>query len=150
MTEEPTLAEERFFVVMKRIRKLGLDTHSLGNGAASPAQMSLLDWIAASPGCGVQDIADGMRLTPPTISVGVRKMEESNLVERKPNPLDARSVQFFLTRRGQALQRQIQTSHQQKFRRLLAGLTPQEQEMLLQLMERALQAAEAENSNPVA
>ncbi|MDD2696053.1 MAG: hypothetical protein PHD58_09010, partial [Anaerolineales bacterium] len=80
-------------------------------------------------------------------SVGVRKLEESSLVERRPNPMDGRSIQFFLTRRGQALQRQIQDSHRQKFRRLLAGLTPQEQEMLLQLLERALQTAEAENSN---
>jgi DNA-binding MarR family transcriptional regulator len=148
MTEEPTLAEERFFAVMKRLRRLGLDAQPLG-AAVSPAQMSLLDWIAASPGCGVQDIADGMRLTPPTVSVGVRKMEEGNLVERKPNPQDGRSVQFFLTRRGQALQRQIQNAHRQKFRRLLAGLNPQEQETLLQLLERALRSAEAENSNPL-
>jgi len=146
MTEEPTLTEERFFKLMKRLRKLGLDTNSL-DATVSPAQMSLLDFIAASPGCGVQDIADGMRLTPPTVSVGVRRMEESNLVERKPNPLDGRSVQFFLTRRGQALQRQIQNSHRKKFRRLLDGLTSQEQETLLQLLERALQAAEAENLN---
>lgn len=147
MADEHTLAEERFFAVMKRLRRLRLDTQPLGAGV-SPAQTSLLDWISASPGCGVQDIADGMRLTPPTVSVGVRKMEESNLVERKPNPLDGRSVQFFLTRRGQALQRQIQDSHRNKFRRLLAGLTPQEQEMLLQLLERALHAAETENTNP--
>jgi DNA-binding MarR family transcriptional regulator len=146
MTEEPTPTEERFFKLMKRLRKLGLDTNSL-DAAVSPAQMSLLDFIAALPGCGVQDIADGIQLTPPTVSVGVRRMEESNLVERKPNPLDGRSVQFFLTRRGQALQRQIQNSHRKKFRRLLDGLTSQEQETLLQLLERALQAAEAENSN---
>ncbi len=148
MSGEATLAEERFFAVMKRLRKLGLDTQRM-DSAVSPAQMSLLDWISASPGCGVQDIADGMKLTPPTVSVGVRKMEESDLVERKPNPQDGRSVQFYLTRRGQALQRQIQASHRQKFHRLLAGLTPQEQEILLQLMERALNAAETENSNLV-
>ena len=146
MAGEQPPDEERLYELMKRLRKLGLDTQPL-DVAVSPAQMSLLDWIAASPGCGVQDIADGMRLTPPTVSVGVRKIEESNLVERKPNPLDGRSVQFFLTRRGHALQRKIQTSHRRKFRRLLAGLTPQEQETLLELLERALQAAEAENSN---
>jgi DNA-binding MarR family transcriptional regulator len=149
MTDEHRLAEERFFELMKRLRKLGLDTHPLGDSTVSPAQMALLDWIAASPGCGVQDIADGLRLTPPTVSVGVRRLEESNLVERKPNPQDGRSILFYLTRRGQALQRKIQGSHLQKFRRLLAGLTPQEQETLLQLLERAIQAAEVENSNPV-
>jgi len=131
-----------------RLRKLGLDTQPL-DAAVSPAQMSLLDWIAASPGCGVQDIAEGLGLTPPTVSVGVRRMEEAGLLERKPNPLDGRSVQFNLTPQGQSLQQQIQASHQQKFRRLLAGLTPQEQEVLLQLLERAIRAAEAENSNSV-
>lgn len=148
MTDEQSLAEERFFEVMKRVRKLGLDTNTLGESTVSPAQMALLDWIAASPGCGVQDIADGLGLTPPTVSVGVRKMEEGKLVERRPNPQDGRSVQFFLTRRGQALQRKIQGAHRQKFRRLLACLTAQEQETLLQLLERALQTAEAENPNP--
>ena len=146
MTEEPMLAEERFFKLMKRLRKLGLDTQSL-DSTVSPAQMTLLDWIAASPSCSVQDIADGLGLTPPTVSVGVRKMEESNLVERKPNPMDGRSVQFFLTRRGQALQRQIQNSHLNKFRLLLADLTPQEQETLLGLLEKALNAVEAKNPN---
>jgi DNA-binding MarR family transcriptional regulator len=146
MTEEPTLAEERFFELMKRVRKLGLDTQSLGDSPVSPAQMALLDWIAASPGCNVQDIADGLGLTPPTVSVGVRKLEESNQVERKPNPMDGRSIQFFLTRRGQTLQRQIEDSHHNKFRRLLAGLTSQEQETLLGLLERALQFAETEVS----
>jgi len=149
MTDDHALAEERFFELMKRVRKLGLDTHSIEDSSVSPAQMALLDWIAASPGCGVQDAADGLGLTPPTVSVGVRKLEESNLVERRPNPLDGRSIQFFLTRRGRALQRQIKDSHRNKFHRLLAGLVPQEQEMLLGLLERALNAAEAKNSTPV-
>lgn len=75
-------------------------------------------------------------------------MEEGTLAKRKPNPHDGRSVQFFLTRRGQALQRKIQDAHRQKFRRLLAGLTPQEQEMLLHLLEKGFKTAEAEISNP--
>lgn len=149
MSDENTLAEERFFKLMKRVRTLGLDTHPLENVPVSPAQMSLLDFVAAFPGCGVQNIANGLGLTPPTVSVGVRKLEESGLVERKPDPMDGRSIQFFLTRRGQALQRQIQDSHRNKFHRLLAGLTSQEQETLLKLLEKALNAAEAENSSPV-
>jgi len=147
MTDEITQTEERFLNLMSRVRKLGMDTRSLESAAVPPAQMTLLDWIAAMPGCGVQDIADGLRLTPPTVSVGVRKMEESGLVERKPNPMDGRSVQFFLTRRGRLLQQQIQDSHREKFRRLLAGLTQQEQETLLGLLERAVRSAEGENSS---
>ncbi len=139
-------AEEKFYELMRRLRKLGLDSHSLENAPVSPAQIAFLDWIATTPGCGVQDIADGLGLTPPTISVGVRRLEENNLVERKPDPQDGRSVQFLLTRRGQALQRRIKDSHRRKFRRLLAGLSPQESKMLLQLLERALDTAEIADS----
>ena len=147
MAGEPTPApEERLFDLMKRLRKLGLDTHPLGDAAVSPAQMALLDWIAVSPGCCVQDIADGLGLTPPTVSVGVRRLEESNLVERRPNPHDGRSVQFHLTRRGQALQRQIQHSHRRKFRRLLAGLSPVERQTMLDMLEKALDTAELTRS----
>ncbi len=145
MTDEPALTEERFFKLMQRVRKLGLDSHPMENVPVSPAQMALLDFVAAFPGCGVQSIAAGLGLTPPTVSVGVRKLEESNLVERKPDPMDRRSIQFFLTRRGQALQRQIQDTHQNKFRRLLSGLTQQEQETLLELLTKALQTVEARN-----
>ena len=137
------MRDERFLNLMKRVRKLGLDTNACMHGSVTPAQVTILDWIAVSPGRGVQEIADGLGLTPPTVSVGVRKLEESGLVERKPNPSDKRSVQFFLTEQGQILQEMIQDAHRRKFQRLLAGLNTQEQETLLHLLERAIQTAEA-------
>ena len=142
MSPENLPPEVKFFELMKRIRKLGLASHSLEDGAASPAQMALLDWIASHPGCSLQEIADGLGLTPPTVSISVRKMEESGKVERKPNPADGRAVQFFLTERGQTLQGKIQNSQHERFRHLLAGLNGQEQQTLLALLERALNSAE--------
>lgn len=142
------MTDERFLKLMMRVRKLSLDTNVLEIDAVTPAQITVLDWIAATPGCGVQEVADGLGLTPPTVSVGVRKMEENGLVERKPNPSDKRSVQLFLTERGQAIQEKIQSAHRRKFQHLLAGLTAQEQETLLQLLERALQSAESNSGNP--
>ncbi len=144
MSSENLPPEVKFFELMKRIRKLGLATYSLEDGTASPAQMALLDWIASHPGCSLQDIADGLGLSAPTVSISVRKMEESGKVERKPNPADGRSVQIFLTKRGQALQEKIQNSQHHRFRHLLGGLTSQEQGVLLELLERALTSAESD------
>lgn len=136
--------EKQFMKLMRRLRSLGLDDHPDGNETVSPAQMALLDVVAALPGCGVRDIAEELGLTSPTVSVGVQRLEESGLVERKPDPQDGRSIRLFLTPRGQALQRQIQNNHLQKFRRLLAGLRPEEQQNLIDLLQRALNAAETE------
>jgi DNA-binding MarR family transcriptional regulator len=135
-------AEVKLFELMKRIRKLGLDNYSLEEIEVSPAQMALLDWIATNPGCGVQDIADGLELATPTVSISIRKLEQSGTVERRPNPLDRRGVKFFLTQRGQVIHEKIQNSHRKKFHHLLSGLSAQEQETLLGLLEHALQTAE--------
>ena len=136
----------KFINLIKRLRKLGLNTYALKDVSISAAQMTLLDWISTSPGCGVQDIANALKQTAPTISVGVRKLEKSKLVERKPNPMDRRSVQFFLSPKGDELQKQIQRCHHQKFQLLLSGLIPQEQERLLKLLEKAILIAESKIS----
>ncbi|MDO9301355.1 MAG: MarR family winged helix-turn-helix transcriptional regulator [Anaerolineales bacterium] len=142
MTDEITQTE-RFLQLMNRLRKLGLGNSVSGNAQISPAQMALLDWVAASNGCGVQDVADGLGLTPPTVSVGVRRLEDVGFLKRKSNPQDKRSVQFFLTAKGQSMQQQSQDFRRKKLELILAGLTPQEQETLLGLLGKALQAAES-------
>jgi DNA-binding MarR family transcriptional regulator len=146
MNSENSNSTNEFINLMKRLRKLGLDAYTLKDNSISAAQMTLLDWISTSPGCGVQDIANALKQTAPTISVGVRKLEKSKLVERKPNPMDRRSVQFFLTHKGDALQMQIQRCHHRKFQLLLSGLIPQEQERLLKLLEKAILSAESKFS----
>jgi DNA-binding MarR family transcriptional regulator len=134
---------ERFFQLMSRLRNFGVGSSESGTALVSHAQMALMDWIAASDGCGVQDIADGLNLTPPTVSVGVKRLEEAGLLKRKPNPQDKRAVQFFLTAKGQSLQKQSQVFRRRKLELILSGLTQQEQETLLELLGKALQAAES-------
>jgi len=147
MNNEDSNSTNEFIGLMKRMRKLGLDACTLKDVSISSAQMTLLDWISTSPGCGVQDIANALKQSAPTISVGVRKLEKSNLVERMPNLMEGRSVQFFLTPEGNVLQKQIQRCHHQKFQLLLSGLIPQEQENLLKLLEKAILIAELKKSN---
>lgn len=147
MVKTKITLEEQFFILMRRLRSLALDDHPEGNETVSPARMALLDTIAGMPGCGVGDIAAELDLTPPTVSVGIHRLEESGFVERKPDPQDGRSIRLFLTRRGQALQRQIRSKHLKKFRLLLSGLPPEEQQELLDLLQRALNAAEAKVTN---
>lgn len=143
MPNKMTESGEVFLALMNRLRKLGMGNPSSGTALVSPAQMALLDWIAASDGCGVQDIADGLNLTPPTVSVGVRRLEEAGLLKRKSHPQDKRAVQFFLTAKGQSLQRQSQDFRRQKLELILSGLTQQEQDTLLELLAKALQTAES-------
>jgi DNA-binding MarR family transcriptional regulator len=142
MTKIDMSHEERALRLFTRLRELDFDHCPAVSGLISPAQMTLLEKVTANPGCGVQEIADRLNLSSPTVSVGVSKLEEGGLVERKPNPNDGRSVQFFPTTRGETLHMKFQDSRLKKFHRILAGLDSQEQETLLQLLEKALNYVE--------
>jgi len=139
--------EDRLITLLHRLRRLGVENPPTDNFQASPAQIMLLEWIAAHPGCRAQDVAEGLGLTSPTVSVGLRRLEKMGLLHRVPHPSDKRALQIFLTAEGERLHQQIQALHRLKARQLLAGLTPDEQETLLTLWERALQAAEGNSSH---
>ena len=144
MSDESATVEDRLLNLLNRLRMLGPGQPPFKDEdvPVTPSQLVLLDWVAASPGCGVQEMATGLGLTPPTVSVGVRRLEEAGLLERQPNPQDGRSIQLFLTPQGETLNQRAQDFRRGRVRRLLSGLTPQEQETLLDLWERALNAAE--------
>lgn len=142
MSSKQESLDERFFNLMMGIRRLGFDQSCLEHESVTPAQVTFLDWIAERPGSGVQEIADGLNLTPPTVSVGMRKLEDVGLVERQPNLSDKRSVQFYLTKNGDALHRKIQVAHRRKFQRILSGLSASEQKTLIELLQRALRGTE--------
>jgi len=142
MADESVLVEERLLKLLLRLRKLGPGRLPFEDIPVTPPQSLLLDWVAGAPGCGIQEMAAGLGLTAPTVSVGVRRLEEAGLLEREPDPKDRRSVRLFLTAQGQTLQQRARGLRRQKVQRLLAGLTPQERETLLDLLERAISAAE--------
>lgn len=131
-----------FSNLMRRVRKLGLDAAGTDVGQVSPAQIAFLEWIAANPGAGVQNIAAGLRLSAPTVSVGTKKLEDAGLIERAANPSDARSVQFRLTVKGQQVFQQNQRFLYEKFSMLLSGLPAEDQKSLIDLLSRALHQAE--------
>ena len=135
-------AEDRLLALFERLRKLALEQNPVEDSQVTAPQLALLDWIAAAPGCGVQEVAGGLGLTAPTVSVRVRRLEEMGLVKRRPDPQDGRAVRLFLTEQGRALQGQAKSFRRTKMRRVLAGLTVEEQGILLTLLERAIAAAE--------
>jgi len=146
MIDEALPIQDRLLNLFDRLRKQALDQNPLKDSGVTGPQLALLNWIAASPECSLREIAAGLGLTAPTVSVGVRKLEAAGLVERRPDPEDGRAIQISLTQQGQALHGQARTFRREKMGRLLAGLTPEEGAALLALLEKAIVAAEEETS----
>ena len=141
-TFEARPTSDQLLSLFDRLRKLAFGQHPLQDSVVTMPQLTLLDWVAESPGSGIQDIADGLDLTAPTVSVGVRRLEAAGLLERRPDPKDGRAIQTFLTALGQTLHERACAFRREKTQRLLTGLTATEGSMLLALLEKAINAAE--------
>jgi DNA-binding MarR family transcriptional regulator len=134
--------EDQLVDLFDRLRKLAFNQHPLEDSTVTMPQLTLLDWVAASPGCGIQDIASGLGLTAPTVSVSVRRLEKAGLLEREPDLHDGRAVRLFTTAKGQTLHERARDFRRDKMRRLLRGLTAEDGTALLALLDRAIRTAE--------
>jgi len=134
----------KFLNLMDRLRQIGPQTAPPKEANISPSHLSYLTFSASHPGCGIQAMAAGLKLSKPTVSIGVAQLEEAGFFTRKPDPKDGRAIQLFLTPKGQELHQRTYEFRCQKFERLLEYLTTQERTTLVNLFEKAIQTFENE------
>lgn len=91
----------------------------------------------------------GLRLAPPTISVGTRRLVKAGWLERRQDPQDRRGKPLFLTPEGEGIINHVRQHRYQMLKLFLSGLTPDEQGQFVNLLEKAVTAMEAslENDN---
>ena len=99
--------------------------------------------------------ADGLRggelacrlgVEPPTITKMLRRLENFGLVERRPDPVDARSFRVYLTREGRDLEDPVSRRFVRAEEKTLAGLDPSERRELARLLAKMRAGFEANRS----
>jgi DNA-binding MarR family transcriptional regulator len=103
-------------------------------------QLSALYRIMRAPGITQTELAEQLNLTTAAISSSVREMEIQGLIERRPNPLDARSMLLFLAPRGQQIFDDVFGRVANAIGDLLGALPEAEQEHLVANLEQMLAA----------
>lgn len=139
---KPTELENRLAQLMIRLIKLRLGEMPRLDVELTFSQMELMGYVMQSPNCHVQDIADGLELTPPTVSVAIRRLEEAGWLERQPDPQDGRAFIISLTSESMEMLQRANSARDMGIRKFLIGLAPNEQEQLINLLEKAIRAAE--------
>jgi MarR family transcriptional regulator, organic hydroperoxide resistance regulator len=69
------------------------------------------------------ELAVRLGVEPPTVTKMLRRLEGCGLVERRPDPTDARSFRVHLTQRGRALEGPVSRCWAQTEETALAGLS---------------------------
>jgi DNA-binding MarR family transcriptional regulator len=112
------------------------------------SHMAALRLLAPDSVLTMKDIADRLQITPPSVTVLVRRLEQTRLVQRTPHPSDSRVTLLSLTEQGRQFHEQVASEHIENMAHLLQGLSASEQEQFLALLERAVRGMIAADIDP--
>lgn len=90
----------------------------------------LLGHIRKTPGIGVSGLADAEKITRPTMSAHVKRLEADGLVVREGDAEDGRRSGLAITPVGEAKLREIQQQRNDWLAARLSRLTPDERRRL--------------------
>jgi DNA-binding MarR family transcriptional regulator len=134
--------EVRLMRLMRRIRRMPAGDFQRGEIDVTLPQLRLIRFVSQNSGCHLQEIAEGLTLTPPTVSVAIRKLEEGGWLERRPDPEDGRATCVYLTKKSERVVREV-VVQQRKFTEIFfSGLSSAEQEQMLILLEKGVLSVE--------
>lgn len=101
-----------------------------------PGEFALMRFVAASEGQSQQTLAERLAIPPSRMVAKVDSLEESGLVERRPDPADRRVRALHLTPKGRRLLKRAGDIAVEYESRLCADLDPSDRDRLIDLLER--------------
>ena len=137
-SDTPESRMEALLQRLSALRLMRLPTHF----ELSPPLVAALYWISRHPGCGVQELAEGLKVTPPTVSVGVRRLIKESWLECRRDPDDKRAKPLYITEKSETLLKQLRMHQRAAMKEFLSGLMPEEQETFLTLFDKAVSQVE--------
>lgn len=87
-------------------------------------------------GMALSDIGERLLVSRANITGLIDRMEKEELVEKRGNPLDKRSIKAHLTKKGRELFEEIRSPHMEFSEKMTAGLDEDEKEELNRLLEK--------------
>ena len=125
----------------QRARSLGL----------TRAQWQLLAHLARHEGINQAGLADLLEIRPMTLVRQIDRMQEAGWIERRPDPTDRRARRLFLTDKARPVLGRIWDVATETQDQVLAALSPDESEQLIDLLRRVHGAlADRSHSRPLA
>lgn len=131
---------ERLLRLLERLRPqmLGPAFRRLHDLELSPSHVRVLRALDGGEPMPMKDLAEQLCIKPPSVTGLARRLVETGLVIRQHHAADSRIVLVLLSDEGRALHQQLYEEQLAAMGRLLARLSPDEQQTFLDLLERAI------------
>lgn len=96
----------------------------------------LMRILAKCEGVSMIDLVEYTHLSKPTVSLGLKKMEEMGLVKKESDPSDARISKIYLTEKGKELERRNFENLQSIDRHVMRGLSDEEIKTVTEILKK--------------
>lgn len=111
-------------------------TKVLPNYQMSLITMYTLEFLREHPDAKAVDLADEFGLTRGAVTQIIDKLEQQQLVIRKPHPTSRRSIRMELTEKGVALVDAILNDYHQEIMKLFSDYSAEEMATLRELLDK--------------
>jgi DNA-binding MarR family transcriptional regulator len=106
----------------------------------TPVQFGILTALSLKPGLDQTEIGTELGLDRTTTADVLKRLEERNLIERRPHPADRRSRQSLITEEGFRVMKLLHAHMHSAQERLLSPLSPRDQQTFLRLLGALVEA----------
>ena len=109
----------------------------LSNNSLTISEMHMLGSIGKLGGDGtITDIAQDLEITPPSVTMAVKRLEKKGYITKDRSSVDGRRVRVCLTEAGRRAETAHRYFHRQMVRAVARGLEPSQREALLNALTR--------------
>lgn len=107
---------------------------SLGGNALTMSEMHIIEAVGKSTNLQMSEIAKKLRITLPTLTVSVQRLEEKGFITRERFGVDRRKVAIALTPKGQQANERHAEFHNKMVDALFVGLNLDKMPVLMDSM----------------
>ena len=144
--------DENLFAIMadvSRLARRSFDAQAREIGVTRP-QWQVLVVLRRHEGVNQGGLAELLDVEPITVCRMVDRLQEADLVERRPDPADRRSWRLFLTAKAEDLLAQLRPLGLRFEAEALDGVSASERSALIAMLERIRQTLAARSAGKVA
>lgn len=119
---------------ISRLIRRTFDERAKEIGVTRP-QWRVLTWLKRNEGINQGGLAELLELDAMTVCRMVDRLQESQLIERRPDPTDRRAWQLFLTPKAIAITNKLRPIGEELLQEAMDGISEAEQEQLHHLLD---------------
>ena len=131
-----------FIDLMERFRKIEIFGIPKMDIDLTISQLKMIGYVYKKEECRTQDIADGMELSAPTVSVAVNRLVSKGWLNKKSDPEDGRATLISVAGKSIEVFGEVRKKQIEGVKRILSSLNEEEKKSLFDLLSRIVNSFE--------